>query len=494
MLELRGVSKAFGATRALSNVSLSVRASEVHVLAGENGAGKSTLIRILSGVYQDYAGELRLAGRPVRFANPAAARAAGVATIHQELSLIPALSIADNVLLAQGGATLAPLKRTRARAAAQALLARVGLELDVDRRVETLSLSERQLLEIARCLGERARVFIMDEPTSALSEPEARRLFALIARIVEDGASVIYISHRMDEIYRIGQRISVLRDGELVLSAELARLSERELVSAMVGGALLSRDPAASAAASSAALLRVSELGRRGTPGFTGLSFELAPGEILGLAGLRDSGASQVLPLLVGAEPPLQGALQLEGKDYVASSPELALRRGLAFVPADRNCSIFAELSVSENATLTSLARFSRWGWVQRAREREALEQRRREVKLKAPSFDAPASALSGGNQQKLALLRALLSGAKVLLLDDPTRGVDIAAKADIHELLRSLAREGFALLLHSTDLDELTALCSRVMVLFRGQLRRTLSGPTLTRDALLGAMMGAAE
>lgn len=490
-LELRGITKAFGATRALTNVSFTVRAGEVHVLAGENGAGKSTLIRILSGVHQDYVGELRFEGSVVRFRNPAAARAAGIATIHQELSLIPALSIADNVLIAREGPTFAPIRRERARAAARELLGLVGLELDVERPVESLSLSERQLLEIARCISEKARLFIMDEPTSALSEPESRRLFALVRRIVEGGGSVIYISHRMDEIYRIGQRISVLRDGELILTSELARLPEAELISAMVGRSL---PPSPRfEAGNGRVLLSVKELARFGQPGFEGVGFELCAGEILGIAGLRDSGAARVLPVLAGAELPSAGSLQVEGRAYAPKEPARALDRKLAFVPSDRKSSIFAELSVCENATLSSLGRVTRWGWVDRAAERSVVAARQQALKLKAPSLDAAASALSGGNQQKLALLRALLSDAQILLLDDPTRGVDIAAKADIHGLLRALARDGFALLLHSTDLDELTALCSRVIVLFRGRPIRTLNGAELSRDAVLGAMMGAA-
>jgi ribose transport system ATP-binding protein len=491
-LELRGVSKAFGATHALVGVSLGLRPSEVHVIAGENGAGKSTLIRVLSGVYQDYSGEVLLDGRVVRLASPKAARAAGIVTIHQELSLVPALSIVDNVLINEPGASFAFARRRRARQRAQEWLELVGLELDVERAVESLSLSERQLLEIARCISEQARVFIMDEPTSALSEPECHRLFALVERIVTAGASVIYISHRMDEIYRVGQRVSVLRDGALIFTRALAAVSESELIRAMVGRDVESvragpRDPAPGATAR----LAVSAFARSARPAFEPLSFELLPGEIVGLAGLRDSGASEVLSALCGAKPGASGAVRIDGQPYTPKDPKFALVREMAFVPCDRGDSLFSELTATENASLSSLGRFSRLGWVDRSAERHAVARGVEQLRIKMPALDAPALALSGGNQQKLALLRALLSTPKILLLDDPTRGVDVAAKRDIHELVRSRARAGTSVLLHSTELDELVALCARVMVLFRGRLWRTLSALELSRDRLLSAMMG---
>jgi ribose transport system ATP-binding protein len=498
-LELRGVSKSFGATRALSGVSLALFPGEVHVIAGENGAGKSTLIRILSGVYASYEGELRLDGVAVQFREPAEAKAAGIATIHQELSLIPSLSITDNLLLARAGRAWAPVSRVHARAEVRRLLTWLGLELDPDAAVETLPFSARQLLEIGRAISEEARVLILDEPTSALSEPEAERLFARLEELRASGTSIVYISHRMDEIYRLAQRISVLRDGALVLTCPIAELSQTDLVLAMVGQALTGEQSRARAgavrfsAARSSAALTVRGLGCFAEPRFESLSFELRPGAIVGLAGLRDSGAQNALRVLAGALRPSSGRVLLGEVEYQPASPAAALARQVAFLPADRRDSVFSELSVLSNATLSALDRFTRWGFVERRREREAVSARASELRIKAPGLTAPASALSGGNQQKLALLRCLLSEPKWLLLEDPTRGVDVAAKHEIYELIRTFAARGMGVLLYSSELDELCSLCDRGLVLFRGRLVASLGAGELTRAHLLAALMGKA-
>jgi ABC-type sugar transport system ATPase subunit len=499
-LELRGVSKSFGATRALSGVSLSLYPGEVHVIAGENGAGKSTLIRILSGVYPSDAGELRLNGVAVQFREPAEAKAAGIATIHQELSLIPSLSITDNVFLARPGRAWAPVSRVRARADVRRLLAWLGLELDPDAAVETLPFSVRQLLEIGRAISEQARVLILDEPTSALSEPEAERLFVRLEELRGQGASIVYISHRMDEIYRLAQRISVLRDGALVLTSPVAELSQTDLVLAMVGrGSTREQGRAAAnavraAVARSASALTVRDLGCSAEPRFDSLSFEVRPGEIVGLAGLRDSGAQNALRVLSGALHPSSGTVLLGEVKYQPASPAAALASQVAFLPADRKDSVFPELSVLSNATLSALERFTRWGFVERRREREVVSARASELRVKALDLTAPASALSGGNQQKLALLRCLLSEPKWLLLEDPTRGVDVAAKREIYELIRAFAARGMGVLLYSSELDELCSLCDRGLVLFRGRLVASLGAGELTRARLLAALMGNAS
>jgi ABC-type sugar transport system ATPase subunit len=492
-LQICGISKSFGATRALAGVSLSLFPGEVHVIAGENGAGKSTLIRILSGVYSSYEGELRLDGAKVRFHSPAEAKAAGIATIHQELSLVPSLSITDNLLLARSGRAWSPIVRANVRAEARELLASLELELDPDAAVESLPFSARQLLEIGRAISAEARVLILDEPTSALSQPEAERLFARVERLRLAGASIVYISHRMEEIYRLAQRISVLRDGALVVSREASALSPDELVTAMVGRSL-ARDelPRAASAGSSTPLLTARDLCSREQPRLERVSFDLFRGEVVGLAGLRDSGAHAALRVLAGVVQPSAGTLSLEGLPYRPQDPGGAFARGVAFLPADRGESVLGELSVLWNATLSSLGRFSRSGFVEQRREREVIGVRARELRLKTPALTAPARALSGGNQQKLALLRCLLSEPKCLLLEDPTRGVDVAAKSEIYELIRALAERGVAVLLYSSELDELCTLCDRVLVLFRGQLLASLRQSELTRSRLLSALMGA--
>lgn len=492
LLEIVNVGKSFGRTRALDSVSLDLRAGEVHVLAGENGAGKSTLIRILSGVYGDYTGELRVGGRAVRFHGPAQAVRAGIATIHQELSLLPNLSVADNFLLVRAGGALQPHGRRHAREHARGLLAKLGLTLDPDARVETLSLGDRQLVEIARALGQNAKVLIMDEPTSALSEPEVERLFETIDALRAAGTGILYISHRMDEIYRLGDRISVLRDGRCLFTRPAAELPRNELVLAMLGKDLASERLERATEPSAEPLLSVRDLGRARAPAIHGLSFEVRRGEIVGIAGLQGSGAAETVHALFGHLTPVTGSISVDGQTYVPKSPRAAIARGIVLLPSDRRLSVFTALSVARNATLSSLPSFSRFGVIQKQRERTTLAERAPELKLKAPSFSAPAAELSGGNQQKLALLRCLLTQPSLLLLDDPTRGVDVGAKAEIHALFEALSRRGIGILLHSTDLEELCRVCDRVMVLFQGRLVTTVERAELTRERLLAPIMGA--
>ncbi|HEX6276263.1 MAG TPA: sugar ABC transporter ATP-binding protein [Polyangiaceae bacterium] len=491
-LSLRNVSKSFGNVRALTGVSFDVHPGEVHVVAGENGAGKSTLIKILSGVHHDYEGDVLVDGSVRRFANPLAAASAGIATIHQELSLVGSLSVTDNVLFGAPGHALSPVRRRDAREHAISLLSMLGLTVDPDALVETFRLAERQLFEIARALGRRASVFVMDEPTSALAEPEAERLFSHVQRLVADGASVVYISHRIEEMKRLANRITVLRDGRHVVTRLAAEMTRAELVHAMVGREERASAPVAAAVAAPRPFFEARGLthpaGR-----FRKVSFELGTGEILGVAGLEGAGAGALVHALAGADGALRGDARLEGKTYLPGTPRDALAAGVALVPGDREASVFSAMSVAENATLTSLARYSPRFVIDRARERADTEREGARLRLRAPSLDAPAAALSGGNQQKLALVRCLLAEPRLLLLDDPTRGVDVGAKAEIHELLRELARGGTSMLFRSTELDELLALSSRVLVFHEGRLAATLSGTELTRERILGCMLGAA-
>jgi ribose transport system ATP-binding protein len=491
-LEVESVSKWFGATRALDGVSITLAPGEVHVLAGANGAGKSTLIRILSGVHAEFNGKLKLDGRRVRFRSPAEARAEGIATIHQELALVPSLSVVDNLLLGTRGGALSWLQRRAVRDHATRLLALVGLDIDVDREVSRLRLADRQLLEIARCFSEAARVFILDEPTSALSELEAERLFTLLSRLTESRASVIYISHRLPEIYRIADRISLLADGKLVFTRARAELPQAELVRAMAGRSLapVTNRGRELERVAGPPLLAVRGLASPVAPSLEDIGFELARGEVLGLAGLAGSGASELLSALYGTRS-FAGEVTLEGVPYRPRSPRQALARRVAFLPADRKDSVLAELSVEHNLTLTSLARHSRFGLVDRAAERTSVERGIGELGIKLRGLGAPARTLSGGNQQKLALLRCLLAEPALLLLDDPTRGVDVAAKAEIHERIRALAARGLGVLVYSSEPDELLALCDRVLVLFRGRVAAELRAPALSSEALQRALMG---
>jgi len=493
-LELFEVSKTFASVNALDRVSFDVRPGEVHVVAGENGAGKSTLIRVIAGAVTDYTGELRLDGRAVRFANPGAAVAHGVATIHQELSLVPSLSIADNFELTRAAAPFARRDRRGARSHAARALARLELRLDPDAVVETLSVAERQLVEIARALAGDVRVLVMDEPTSALFEPDVDRLLSLVERLAHDGIGVVYISHRLDEIFRVASRISVLRDGRRVFTRAARDVTRDELVSAMVGNAA-SVAFATRVPVSRAVRLRARGFGSdpsRPAP-FEALDFELGAGELVGVAGVEGSGASTLLHALFGDRRRARGEVTLDGEPYSAESPRAAFARGVALLASDRHDSVLGELSVLANATLSSLPAFSRAGFVDRRAERAAVAPASSRVRLKAPSLDARAWALSGGNQQKVALLRCLLRKPRLLLLDDPTRGIDVAARADVHALLREVAADGSTILFRSTDLAELAALSDRVLVLARGRHVATLARSELAEARLLSAMMGGA-
>jgi rhamnose transport system ATP-binding protein len=491
-LALRNVSKSFGDVRALDRVSFEVHPGEVHVVAGENGAGKTTLIKILSGVHGDYEGELLVDGQVRRFASPAAATRAGIATIYQELSLVGSLSVTDNLLVGSPGHALSLVRRRAARERASALLSTLGLSVDPDALVETFGLAERQLFEIARALGQQARLFVMDEPTSALAEPDAERLFSHIERLVADGASVVYISHRIDEMTRLARRITVLRDGRHVVTRLASEMTQSELVRALAGREDRPPSPTATTSTGHGPLLEARELTHPAGL-FRDVTFELGEGEILGVAGLEGAGAGALVHALAGARGALEGSVTLGGAPYRASSPRAALRAGVALVPGDRALGVFSAMSVAHNATLSSLPRYSPRLVVERERERADTERERARLRLRAPSLDAPAATLSGGNQQKLALARCLLARPRLLLLDDPTRGVDIGAKAEIHELLRELARSGTSMLFRSTELDELLAVAARVLVFHRGRLLETLAGSELTRERVLSGMLGAA-
>lgn len=461
LVELSHLSKAFGPTQALRDVSLSLQAGELRVLAGENGAGKSTLIRILSGALDSYEGTLRLGGHEVRFSSPGAATRAGVSTIHQELSLVGSMSVTDNLFLSGEGSPVGWLSHRRRRELARKRLSDLDLALDPEALVETLPLAQRQALEIARALTRTVRLLILDEPTSALNEAEAEKLFARLLELKQQGVAILYITHRMDEIYRLADSISVLRDGELVGTRSRAELPEAELVRWMVGRDVQQQSRAS--VTQDEVALEVAEAGAR---------FAVHRGEVVGLAGLQGSGARELLLRLY-------------------APPRRALKGGVGFISGDRDSAVLRDMSVQENASLASLRRWSRGGWVLRRREQAAVNAWVSRLRIKTPSTRAPLATLSGGNQQKVVLSRSLLAEPRVLLLDDPTRGVDVGAKADVYALITELAENGVGLLLASSDLEELLSLSDRLVVLYRGKAVATLSERPFDREQVLRLAMG---
>ena len=497
LVRMTGIGKRFGAAEVLRGVDLDVYSGEVHVLAGENGAGKSTLIKILAGVHADFEGSIEIDGRPVRPTSPMHANALGVAVIYQELSLVPSMSVADNIFLGRPVARAGFIDDQAQRLLAQELLAELGLGIDAGQLVEELPIGSQQLVEIAKALSYDARVIVMDEPTSALSAPEVERLFALVERLKARGCGIIYITHKMEEIERIADRITVLRDGRLVGSAPAAELPPAKLIRWMVGREVTEQFPPR-AARIGPERLRVEGFtvyggGPGGRPAVEGVSFSVRAGEILGIGGLQGSGASQLLlGLFDGRRQRAGGNVWLDGVAFRPRGPRGAIRRGMALLTNDRKATgLVLSMSIVANATLADLDRLCVGGWRRPALERDAAGRIGRSLRLRAASLEMPTGDLSGGNQQKVALAKWLQIEPKVLLLDEPTRGVDVGAKHEIYELMNQWTARGIAVVLITSEMPELLALSDRILVLHRGRITAEFARGEATADRVLEAAMG---
>jgi len=491
LLEARSLTKHYGAATALDGVSLDVRAGEVHALVGENGAGKSTLIRLLTGGVGPDSGTIAIDGRPVRRADPTLMRTLGVAAIHQQPQLFPDLTVAEN--LAMGfeppGAWRLVDWRARRRGGA-ALLARVGATLDLDRPAGALGAAEQQLVEIARALGAHARVLLLDEPTAALSDRETARLFDLLRGLRADGVGLLYISHRLDDVDALANRVSVLRDGRLIATREAGAVTRAELIRLMVGRDIDTM-PRRRQATAAGIMLGVEGLGCRAS-GVHDVTLQVRRGEILGLAGLVGAGRTELARTLFGLTPADRGEIRVEGTRVRIQSPADAVRLGVAYVPEDRRRhGVIGELSVAANTTLASLGSITRAGLLDVARERAIATDYVRRFAIRTPSVDAAVSTLSGGNQQKVALARWLAAGPRVLIVDEPTQGIDVGAKAEVHHLLGSLADEGLAILLISSDLPEILAMSDRIAVMCHGTLAGMFQRADATETAILDVAFG---
>jgi rhamnose transport system ATP-binding protein len=494
LLEVRDIEKTFPGVRALSGVSFDVRAGEVHALLGENGAGKSTLIKIVSGVYQPDLGSILVNGTLVHFSTPDDARRAGVATIYQELLLFPELSVAENIFL--GHAPLARAGRIdwRAmRAEAERLLDSLEInDLSADQIVGALSVGNRQRVEILRALSHDARILIMDEPTAALTESDVTRLFDVVRRLKRRGVGIVYISHRLDEIFAIADRVTVLRDGAFVGAREVADTNVAELVQMMVGRRLESLFPK-TVAPIGAPVLEARDLVRR--PLTKGVSLTVRSGEIVGLAGLVGSGRSELAQTLFGMTPSESGDVRLNGETVRIDSPETARAKGIAYVPEDRGTQgLVRGMSVLHNFSLAALGSLSRAGFIDRAAERRMAQEGVARFSVKTSSVDEIAGRLSGGNQQKIVLGKWLANNPKLLILDEPTRGIDVGAKAEIHRLMSQLAGEGVAILMISSELPEVLGMSDRVLVMREGRLVAEFDRAEASSEAVGAAMMGGAS
>lgn len=497
LVRLRGIRKRFGPVPVLRGIDLDLFPGEVLVLAGENGAGKSTLIKILGGVHADFEGTIEIAGRAVRPRSPLEAAALGVAIIFQELSLVPTLTVADNIFLGRPLTRRGFVDDAAQREAARRLLDQLGLDLDVDRRVEELPLVQQQLTEIAKALARDARVLVLDEPTSALNTPEVEKLFALLRDLQARGCGLIYITHKMEEIERIADRICVLRDGEHVGTAPAAELPPATLVRWMVGREVEQQFPR-HAARPGAERLRLERFSvwrgdRAARPVVAGVSLRVHAGEILGVAGLQGSGASDLLAGLFGAYAgAVDGAAWLDGQPLEIASPRRAIDQGLAWLTNDRKATgLILPLSIIANATLADLPRLSPGGWRRPEREVAVTRELGATLSLRAASLELEVGWLSGGNQQKVALAKWLQTRPRLLLLDEPTRGVDVGAKREIYQLMNDLTAQGLAILLITSELPELLAMSDRIVVLHRGRLTAELTRAEATPERVLAAAMG---
>jgi rhamnose transport system ATP-binding protein len=489
-LEMNGISKRFDATQALDGVSLTLYPGEVHALVGENGAGKSTLIKIMTGIHPPDTGTILIRGEETTLKTSADAQRHGVAAIYQEPAIFPDLNVAENVFI--GHRDRGPLVRWRKLYdEAEAILSRLGVSLDVRTPASGLTVAGQQAVEIAKAISLDVRVLIMDEPTAALSAHEVARLFTQVRHLTESGVAVLFISHRLDEVFEIADRVTVLRDGRLISSRPRAGVTSERLIQEMVGRemsdfyARTSHSPGPTA-------LRVEKLGKEGA--FSDVSFELREGEILGFAGLVGAGRTDVGLALFGIAPAEHGTIELRGKRVTIRSPRQAMRHRIAYLSEDRRAlGLSLPQSVTANVTLATLKRYvSRLGLVDANAERTAAEEYRQKLNIRTPSLRTPVEQLSGGNQQKTMIAKWLDTRPSVLVLDEPTRGIDVGAKAEVHHIVDELARSGMAIVLISSDLPEVLAMSDRILVMREGRQMDVLSRAEATEERVITAAMGA--
>ena len=502
LLSLSDIAVAFGGVQAVRGVSFDIRPGEVHALVGENGAGKSTLIRVMTGAVRADTGTVAIGGQPIERPDPTRMRALGVAPIYQQPALLPDLSVVENLAFGlEHGRAFRRIDWRARRARATELLARVGIALDLDRPAGTLRMAEQQLVEIARALGTRAKVLLLDEPTAALTDVEAARLFTLVRALRADGVGCVYISHRLEEVMALADRVSVLRDGRLMATLPIAEVTRDGMVRLMVG-----RDVDLGLGVPGAPKLGTSDGGPKpdvlalhdvgcAASRLAGVSLRVAAGEIVGLAGLVGAGRTELARVLFGLTPADAGTIAIDGRVRAIRTPAEAVRLGLAYVPEDRRQhGVIGAMSVAANTSLASLGRLgplSRFGLLDRAAERAEAQRFVTDFAIRTPSIDAPVGTLSGGNQQKVALARWLATKPRLLILDEPTQGVDIGAKAEIHRLIRALAADGLAILLISSELTELLGLAHCIGVMRGGRLAGVLDHADATEERLMSLALG---
>ena len=490
LVELRDALKSYGAVQALRDGTLALRAGEVRALVGENGAGKSTLVKVLGGVVRRDAGDMLVDDTAVDFGSPHDARDAGIAVIYQEPTLFPDLSIAENVVMGYHPLrALRRIDRGEMHRRVQGLLDRLGVRLDPERPVRGLSIADQQIVEIAKALSFEARILIMDEPTAALSGPEVERLFAVVRTLREEGAAVLFISHRLEEVFAICDTVTVMRDGAVVHDARIADMTPDDMVRRMVGRDLGALFPKQDAEVGET-ILKVSRLTREGV--FFDVSFEVRAGEIVALAGLVGAGRSEVARAVFGIDKPDAGHVEVVGRRLAPGKPLSAMRAGIGFVPEDRRQQgLVMDLSIARNATITRMGALSRLGLIHGAAENRLAREWATRLQLKYHRLDNPAGFLSGGNQQKVVLAKWLATEPKLLILDEPTRGIDVGTKSEVHRLMSELAGRGLAVLMISSELPEVLGMADRVLVMHEGRLTAELSRSEADEETVIRAATG---
>ena len=491
LLQLSDIHKSFGAVRALRGVSFELRAGEVHALLGENGAGKSTLIKTITGAHSPDSGRLMVAGEEVFSLTPAKARALGIACIYQQPALFPDLTVSENLgLRLKRNHVFSRVRWQDQRSQAVGLLKRIGAEISPDAIVSSLSMPEQQLVEIACALGSGARIIIMDEPTASLTQKEQHLLFQVVRDLRDDGVGVVYISHRLEEIFALASRVTVLRDGESIGTFQVDSLTESAMIKLMVGREVSSIYPPPEGEPGEL-VLSLEQLGCAAS-GISDVTLDIRAGEIVGMAGLVGAGRTELARILFGITPADSGEIILKGERIRINSPREAIARGIAYVPEDRRRhGVILEMSIAQNITLAIHPEFFPGTWLRFAAENHLAKEFIRDLGIKAYGPDAPGGSLSGGNQQKVSVARWLATRPKLLILDEPTQGVDVGAKSEIHKIIRRLAKEGLAVLMISSDLTEVLGMSDRIAVMRGGKLVDVIGKGQADAHSVMAAALG---
>ncbi|MEX9825997.1 sugar ABC transporter ATP-binding protein [Raoultella planticola] len=490
VLSMRNIAKAFGKFYALKGVDLTVWPGEIHALMGENGAGKSTLMKILAGAYTATSGEILIDGRPHAIKGPKDALAAGITLIYQEMQLAPNLTVAENIFLGSELARGGLVQRKEMIHQAQAVIDRLGAQFKASDRVMTLTIAEQQQVEIARALHRNSRVLVMDEPTAALSSRETQRLFELILRLRDEGMAIIYISHRMAEVYELSDRVSVLRDGQYVGSLTRDKLNASELVRMMVGRPLSDLFNKERDIPPGQPRLRIQDLTDGGK--VKASSLVVRAGEIVGLAGLVGAGRSELAQLIFGVRRATGGVIEIDGEPVVIHSPRAAIELGIGFLTENRKeQGLFLEMAAQENITMATLERDARWGMLNRKKAQTVSDDAISLLNIRVPHAQVRAGGLSGGNQQKLLISRWVAIGPRILLLDEPTRGVDVGAKSEIYRIMTQMARQGVAILMISSELPEVVGMSDRVYVMREGSIAGELQAGDISQESIMTLATG---